>query len=137
MISDAALAAGVVAAHVLFVVFAVAGGILAIRWPRVAWLHLPAAAWAAFVEFSGGICPLTPLENALRRRAGVDEYAGDFIAAYVFPLLYPAGLTRRAQILMGIAVVAVNAIAYTVVVGRRLRGKKKTVGGVQKEGRVF
>ena len=92
---------------------------LALRWPRVAWLHLPAAAWAAFVEFSGRLCPLTPLENTLRRRAGLDEYSGDFVANYVLPVLYPAGLTREAQIALGCFVVVLNAVAYAWVVRRR------------------
>lgn len=118
---DDALAAAVVAIHVLFVVFAVVGGVLALRWPRIAWLHLPAAAWAAFVEFSGGICPLTPLENTLRQRAGLEPYSGDFIATYVFPVLYPEGLSRRAQIAMGIVVVAINLIAYRVAWNRHKR----------------
>ncbi|MGH9240482.1 MAG: DUF2784 domain-containing protein [Vicinamibacterales bacterium] len=118
---DAALAAAVVAVHVLFVLFVVAGSALALRWPRIAWIHLPAATWATFVEFSGGICPLTPLENALRRRAGLEPYAGDFVATYVFPVLYPEGLTRQAQIALGVVVVAVNVVAYTVVLRRRRR----------------
>ena len=121
MYADDALAAAVVAIHVLFVVFAVAGGVFALRWPRIAWVHLPAAAWAAFVELSGGICPLTPLENALRQRAGLEPYTGDFIATYVFPVLYPEGLTRQAQIALGFVVVAVNAVAYAVVLRRRRR----------------
>ena len=95
-----ALAAAVVVVHLLFVVFVVAGGVLVLRWPRIAWIHLPAAAWGTFIELSGRVCPLTPLEGALRRRAGLEDYAGDFIANYVFPFLYPAGLTRQAQILM-------------------------------------
>jgi len=122
---DSAAATAVVVAHLLFVAFAVGGGLLALRWPRVAWVHAPAAAWAAFIEFSGRICPLTPLENALRRRAGLDDYTGDFIAAYVFPVLYPSGLTRRAQIGIGLVVVAVNVAAYWVVLRQRSRTKKK------------
>lgn len=108
-----ALAVAVVVVHLLFVAFVVAGGVLALRWPRIAWLHVPAAAWGAFVELSGRLCPLTPLESALRRQAGLEDYAGDFIARYVFPFLYPVGLTRRAQILMASIVVVVNVAVYT------------------------
>jgi Protein of Unknown function (DUF2784) len=107
-----ALAAAVVVVHLLFVVFVVAGGVLVLRWPRIAWIHLPAAAWGTFIELSGRVCPLTPLEGALRRRAGLEDYAGDFIANYVFPFLYPAGLTRQAQILMAGIVIAVNVVVY-------------------------
>ena len=117
----ALLAALIVFIHLSFVIFATLGGVLAIRWPRIAWLHLPCAAWAAFVEFSGQICPLTPLENALRRHAGLDYYSGDFVANYIFPLLYPTGLTRRAQMAIGCFVIVTNAIAYAFVWKRRRR----------------
>jgi hypothetical protein len=118
------LAALVVFAHLAFVVFATLGGVLALRWPRVTWVHLPAAAWAAYVEFSGDVCPLTPLENALRRRAGLEDYSGDFVANYIFPVLYPAGLTREAQLVIGAGVVAINVVAYGFVLRAR-RTKKK------------
>lgn len=108
--------------HVAFVVFAVLGGLLAVRWRRFAWLHLSAALWAAAVEFSGWICPLTPLENWLRRKAGRTGYDSDFIAHYVFPVLYPAGLTREWQIALGISVIAVNVAIYSWV----LRSNRKT-----------
>jgi hypothetical protein len=84
------------------------------------WLHLPAVAWAAFIEFSGGICPLTPVENNLRAAAGLDYYSGDFIARYLFPLLYPEGLTRDAQIVIGALVLSVNAAAYGWLLRRRI-----------------
>ena len=119
-----ALAALIVVVHLLFVVFATLGGMLVLRWPRLAWVHVPAAAWAAYVEFSGRLCPLTPLEHALRRRAGLEEYSGDFVANYIFPVLYPEGLTREAQIAIGGFVVALNVVAYAFVV-RRWRTKKE------------
>jgi hypothetical protein len=117
------LGALVVVVHLLFVVFATLGGILAMRWPRVAWVHVPCAAWAVFVEVSGRICPLTPLENALRRRAGLDDYSGDFVANYVFPVLYPEGLTREAQMAVAAFVLMTNVAAYAWIVGRRARRK--------------
>jgi hypothetical protein len=112
------LANTVVVLHLAFVVFAIAGGVLAIRWPRIACVHLPAVAWAIFVEWSGAICPLTPLENSLRAAAGLEVYAGDFVAKYALPLLYPDGLTRTMQILIGFLVLAVNLIAYAVLLRR-------------------
>lgn len=120
-----ALAAAVVVVHLLFVAFVMAGGLLVLRWPRIAWLHVPAAAWGTFIELSGRVCPLTPLESALRRRAGLEEYAGDFIANYVFPFLYPEGLTRRAQILMAGVVIAVNVGVYTYVLYRSVASKSR------------
>lgn len=115
----ALLAGLIVVAHLAFVAFAAGGALLVLRWPFVAWLHLPAVAWAAFIEFSGGICPLTPLENDLRARAGLDYYAGDFVARYLFPVLYPDGLTREAQTALGVLVLALNAGVYAFVYTRR------------------
>jgi hypothetical protein len=111
----ALLAGLIVIGHLAFVVFAAAGVLLVLRWPAVAWAHVPAAAWAAYIEFSGGICPLTPVENALRARAGLDYYAGDFVARYLFPVLYPEGLTRQAQVVIGLVVVGVNVGGYLFV----------------------
>jgi Protein of Unknown function (DUF2784) len=117
----AILAALVVLLHVTFVAFAAFGGLLVIRWSRLVWVHVPAACWAAYVELSGSICPLTPLENTLRVKAGLDLYSGDFMARYVLPVLYPDGLTREAQIAIGLAVVVINAGVYGWLVWTRQR----------------
>lgn len=105
----------VVGIHLLFVVFALLGALLLIRWPRVAWGHLPAVAWAAWIEFSGKICPLTPLENALRIRGGGSGYAADFVGHYMMGLLYPDVLTRRTQIVLGAFVLVLNVALYGFV----------------------
>jgi len=102
----------VVGTHFLFIVFVVAGGFLSWRWRRAAWIHVPVAAWGALIEFAGWICPLTPLENHLRRAAGDAGYAGGFIEHYVIPVVYPGSLTRGIQVGLGIAVVVVNLVAY-------------------------
>jgi hypothetical protein len=120
----AGLAAVVVAIHLAFVAFAVAGAALAFRWPRLPWVHLPSAAWAAFIEFSGGICPLTYVENELRARAGLASTGNDFVARYLFPVLYPEGLTRPAQALAGIAVVVVNVALYAWLYRRHGRARR-------------
>jgi len=109
------LATLVVAAHVLFVAFVVVGGLLVFRWRKLLYLHLAAVVWAVYVEWSGAICPLTPLENTLRAAAGLEAYAGDFVAEYVFPVLYPDGLTRGAQLVIGVAVVVVNGCIYAML----------------------
>jgi hypothetical protein len=119
------LAAVVVVAHVAFVLFASLGALLAVRWPRVAWLHVPAAAWAIYVELGGHLCPLTPLENALRQRAGLDAYSGDFIARYVFPALYPSGLTREVQVVLGVSVLAINVAVYAWLLVARARMRRR------------
>lgn len=115
----AVLAGGIVLVHLAFVAFVAGGALLALRWPRIVWVHPLAAIWAAYIEFSGGVCPLTPLENRWRARAGLDYYSGDFVARYLFPVLYPDGLTRDAQVIIGLLVVAVNAAIYTFVYIRR------------------
>lgn len=100
--------------HLLFVVFVVAGGFLLLRWPRLAWLQLPAAVWGATIEFSSGICPLTPLENRLRALGGEAGYSVSFVERYLMPILYPANLTVPTQFVLGGLVVAVNLIAYAL-----------------------
>ena len=109
----------VLAAHLAFVLFVVCGGLLVLRTPRLAWLHLPAVAWGAFVELSGSICPLTPLEVTLRRGAGEAGYGGDFIEHYLVSLIYPAGLTRELQIALGAAALLLNLIVYFILWRRR------------------
>lgn len=98
--------------HVAFVGFVLLGGLLALKWQRVVWMHLPAAVWGAIVEFSGWICPLTPLENWLRAQAGETGYRGDFIAYYLLSILYPETLTREVQAILGLVVVVFNAAVY-------------------------
>lgn len=109
----------VVALHFAFVLFVVLGGLFALRWPRAAWLHLPAAIWGAGIEFLAGVCPLTPLENRLRRLGGEAGYSGGFVEHYLLPVLYPAGLTREVQLALGTFVVALNVVIYAMVWRRR------------------
>ena len=108
-------------AHLAFVVFVVLGGV-AVWWrPKLAWLHVPAFAWGALIEFAGWICPLTPWEQSLRRLAGEKGYSGGFVEHYLFPLLYPDGLTRNVQIALGVLVLLINAVAYTLILRRDRR----------------
>jgi hypothetical protein len=101
--------------HAAFVLFVVAGGLLVLRWPRVAWLHVPAVLWGTAIEFAGFICPLTPLEKAWRQAAGGRTYEGGFIEHYLTAALYPSGLTRQVQIALGLLVLAVNGWVYWVL----------------------
>lgn len=101
--------------HAAFILFAVAGGLLVLRWRWLVWLHLPAAGWAALVVTAGWICPLTPIEQMLRGLAGQDGYDGSFIEHYLVMLIYPPGLTRPVQILLGVLVVVVNIAIYVGV----------------------
>ena len=116
-----ALANAVLVLHLAFIVFVVLGAALSWRFPRLRWLHLAALAWAAFIEFSGGICPLTPLENRLRRMAGGEGYGGGFIAHYLMSVIYPEGLTREWQVALGVGVIVINVAAYAAIhyAGRR------------------
>jgi len=98
--------------HLAFVVFVLCGGLLVLRWRWIAWLHLPAAVWGAVVEFTGWICPLTPLENWLRTQGGEATYAGDFIGRYLLFILYPEALTPDIQVVLGVLVLVVNLVIY-------------------------
>lgn len=115
----------VVLLHFLFVLFVVAGGFLVLRSPRVAWLHLPAVIWGIGIEWLGGICPLTPLENHLRRLGGQAGYDGGFVEHYILPLLYPVGLNRTIQLWLGLLVLLVNAAVYIrFIMQRRARSTR-------------
>src|SRR5574338_927105 len=106
------LADSVMLAHLTFILFVIGGGLLVLKWPSVAWLHIPAAIWGAMIEFLGWTCPLTPLENHFLLQSAEDGYEGDFIAHYLLPLLYPIGLTRSGQIILGLLVVVINVAMY-------------------------
>ncbi len=110
--------------HLSFILFVVLGGLFALRWPRMAWVHLPAAVWGAWIEFSGWICPLTPWEQELRRRAGQVGYSGGFIQHYLIPLIYPGELTRAIQLGLGLLVLALNITIYAWVWKRAHRAAR-------------
>ncbi len=103
-----------VLAHLAFIFFVVVGGFLAWHWRRLAWLHIPVACWGVLIELSGWVCPLTPLENDVRRLAGEVGYDGGFIEHYVIPIVYPAELTVGLQIGLGMLVLLLNSFAYAV-----------------------
>ena len=113
------LADMVVLVHLGFVVFVVLGGLLVMKWPGLIWIHLPAVFWGVAIELSGWICPLTPLENWLRHKGGEENYQFDFVAHYLLPMLYPQGLTRRSQIVLGALVLVVNGAIYGWILRKR------------------
>lgn len=113
------LATVVVLVHFAFILFVIVGGFLMLRWKWVPWVHLPAAAWGAFVELTGRVCPLTPLEQWLRRSAGSGAYTGGFIDQYLVRVIYPPGLTEGMQWALGVGVVVLNCVVYAWVVQRR------------------
>jgi hypothetical protein len=116
------LADAIVVFHLAFVLFVVVGGLLVVRRPGLAWVHLPAVVWGAWIEFAGWICPLTPLENWLREQGGEPGYTATFVDQYVMPVLYPASLSRPVQWLLGGLVLGVNAIAYLFMWRRHRAG---------------
>lgn len=118
-----ALADLILALHLLFVLFVVLGGLLVLRWPRTAWVHIPAAIWGMLIEYTGWICPLTPLENSLRTRGGEAGYNGGFIEHYIQPVLYPAALTRSTQVVLGSVVLLLNVTAYGIALSRMRRNE--------------
>ena len=116
----------IVLVHFAFILFVIFGGFLVLKWRKLIWLHLPAAVWGALIEFYGWICPLTTLENYLRRNHGGD-YSTGFIEHYITPIIYPSGLTRDHQLIMGLLVIMINVLAYTLMyLKHRNQANKKT-----------
>ncbi len=115
----------IVVVHLGFVLFAVLGGLLVLKWKGLAWVHVPACLWAAFIEFAGWVCPLTPLENWLREKGGGLVYRTGFIEHYIFPLLYPVILTRNLQIFLGLLVLWVNLGIYGWILWHVIKSKIK------------
>ena len=107
--------------HLAFIIFVVTGGLAVFKWQWMAFLHIPAAAWGAMIEYRGWICPLTPWENNLRKLAGEEGYTEGFIEHYILQVIYPPGLTRDIQTTLGTIVVVINLIIYAVLVYRQLR----------------
>ena len=113
----------VVLLHFAFILYVLLGGLLSYKWLWLLWLHPPAVAWAAVITMAGWICPLTPLENKLRAAGGGGHYSSGFIAHYILPVIYPAGMSRELQITMGIALLVVNALVY---LGLIIKYKKRS-----------
>jgi len=111
----------IVLVHFAFILFVLFGAWFVLRWKWVAWLHVPAFAWGAAIEFFGAVCPLTPLEQQLREVAGERGYTGGFVDHYIMPVMYPAGLTPAVQFWLGMFVVALNVAIYAFVLTRRMR----------------
>jgi hypothetical protein len=111
--------------HLAFILFVGLGGLLVVRWPRLAWLHLPVATWGAAITFGGWVCPLTPLENHFRRLGGRTQYTEGFIEHYLVPLIYPRGIPEGGWLALGVGVIVVNAVFYGWVV---LRGRRSDPG---------
>ena len=112
--------------HLVFILYVIAGALLIFKWPKTLWLHLPACFWGMTVEFTGWICPLTPWEIRLRRLAGEEGYTGSFIEHYLIPIIYPSGLTREIQMVLGGTVLIVNLSLYTLIL---IKSKKKKDSG--------
>jgi hypothetical protein len=119
------LADAVVLVHLAFILFVLLGGVLVLRHPRIAWLHVPALAWGVYTELTSTVCPLTPLENVLRRAAGEEGYAGTFVDRYLVPLIYPPGLTPGMQVGIGAGLLAANIVLYAVAL-RRARARRSS-----------
>jgi len=109
------LANAVAILHLAFILFVISGAFLLLRWPKLMWVHIPAAIWGVAIEFMGWYCPLTGLENWMLHRAGRAGYSGGFVAHYIFALIYPAGLTRGIEIVLGVIVLVVNVSVYVRV----------------------
>ncbi|MGR9037173.1 MAG: DUF2784 domain-containing protein [Gammaproteobacteria bacterium] len=115
----------IVLVHFGFILFVIFGGFLVFKWRKLIWLHLPAAAWGALIEFAGWLCPLTTIENDLRTESGGD-YASGFIEYYLIPIIYPSALTREIQIVFGFSVILINVLIYRkLFLKRHLKNEKR------------
>ena len=115
----------IVLIHFAFVLFVIFGGLLALRWRRVMWAHLPCVAWGIWIELSHGLCPLTPLENRLREHAGRGTYEGGFVDHYIMPILYPEGLTHNTQVAIACVIIAINGGCYGFILWQWLRSRRQ------------
>ena len=106
----------IVLIHFCFILFVIFGGLLALKWRKFIWLHIPAMTWGILIEFSGWICPLTTLENELDRNNKAEAYSTGFIEHYIIPIIYPEGLTRDIQVILGIALIVFNLFIYTLLI---------------------
>lgn len=118
--------------HFSFIIFVVLGGFLVLRWPRVAWIHLPAVSWGIWIEFNNGICPLTTFEKSLRETANTPSYAGNFIDNYIIPIIYPPGFTPETASLLGFALLATTILIYSTAIIRKLRNKTQPLPEIDK-----
>lgn len=118
------VADAIVLVHLMFIIFVVTGGLFVLKWPKTAWLHIPAAIWGALIDCAGWVCPLTYVENSLRFAGGKTAYPSEFINHYVLPVIYPAGLTRNIQFVMGCIVIVLNVLIYGVLIVKTY-GKNK------------
>ena len=109
--------------HMVFILYVMAGALLIFKWPKTLWLHLPSCFWGMTVEFTGWICPLTPWEIQLRILAGEEGYTGSFIKQYLIPIIYPSGLTREVQMVLGGTILIVNLSLYTLILMKRRKRK--------------
>lgn len=121
------LADTVLVIHLLFIVFVILGGLFLLRWRKAVWIHLPLLAWALVIEFTGWICPLTPIENSLRASGGERGYSGSFIEHYLLPLVYPNEMTRGVQITLGMLLIFINICIYfySYRAGTKLHPRRK------------
>lgn len=116
----------VVIAHLVFILFVFLGGLTLFRWPRLVWVHIPAALWGGIVEFTGAPCPLTPLENLFRRAGNAESYSGGFVDHYIVPIVYPPGLTREVQWVLGGLILAINIAVYYRLLTRKRKLESST-----------
>ena len=119
-------AEGIVVVHLIFILFVILGGLALFKWPWMIWVHVPAAVWGGLVELVGAPCPLTPLENHLRQAGNADAYSGGFIDHYIMPIVYPPGLTRQTQVVLGVLILAVNFAIYFKFLTRKTKAAKET-----------
>ena len=117
---------GVVVIHLCFILFVFLGALTLFWRPWMIWIHVPAAVWGGLVELFGAPCPLTPMENLLRRAGNADAYSGGFIDHYIMPIVYPPGLTRETQVVLGVLILVLNFAIYFKFLTRKRAAKESS-----------
>ena len=117
---------GLVVIHLVFILFVIMGGLMLFRWPWMIWIHVPTAVWGGLVELFGAPCPLTPLENHLRQAGHAEAYSGGFIDHYIMPIVYPPGLTRQTQVVLGVLILVINFAIYFRFLTRKAKTREQT-----------
>ena len=115
----------VVCFHFAFVLFVIFGGLIYYFWSNVPYLHLPAVFWGLWIELSGSVCPLTPLENWLVLNAGSSDVRSSFIEQYITQFLYPTGLDQNFKYYLAIGLAIFNLIIYIHIL--RKKGKRRNM----------
>ena len=101
--------------HLIFILYVVFGGLIFFIFSKTIFIHPPALLWGIYIELTNSVCPLTYLENWFLYQGGLTTYSNDFINNYLFPIIYPEGLTAEIQIYLGVSLIVINILIYGLI----------------------